>query len=157
MSDRLSISVDLAHDLELAFRRADWDAEEVKELTKGDMLRLVREVVLGRAEICPRQIPEPPKPPLLEFVGAVKVAATAEPFVAREKFVKDTGRKATVKISYMWDNFTTWLLGKIEEPTKEATLRYATLLRPSVDCERCYRRASRGERGLDRRGLERER
>lgn len=52
MGDKFSMSVGLAHDLELAFRRTGWeDAEEVKKLAVGDTLRLVREVVHGRAEI----------------------------------------------------------------------------------------------------------
>lgn len=54
MSDKFSMGVDLAHDLELALRRTGWeDAEEVKKLASGDVLRMVREVVLGRAEIRP--------------------------------------------------------------------------------------------------------
>lgn len=54
MGDKFSLGVGLAHDLELAFRRTGWgDPEEVKRLASGNTLRLVHEVVLGRAEIRP--------------------------------------------------------------------------------------------------------
>jgi len=72
-------------------------------------------------------------PPLLKPLGTVLVPATEEKFVAREKFVVDTERRAPVKISYQGSNFSEWFLGKIEEPKPETQLRYAKLLKYSVD------------------------
>lgn len=137
MGDRFSMSVGLAHDLELAFRRTGWeDAEEVKKLASGETLRLVREVVLGRADIHPREtavsVPAPPKP-LLEPIGTIVIPATTEQFIVRERFVVGTDQKARVKISYLGDNFRDRFLDKIEEPAAEATLRYAMLRRSSWD------------------------
>ena len=48
----------------------------------------------------------------------VVVSGTAGKFVAKEKFAIDTSRKASVKISYLGDNFRSWFLtglGKIED------------------------------------------
>lgn len=79
-----------------------------------------------------------PKPTLsiLEFVSTVVVPATTGNLVAKEKFVRDTGIKAKVKISYLGDNFTSWFLsgsGKTEDPISEQTLRYHKLRKSSVD------------------------
>jgi hypothetical protein len=73
---------------------------------------------------------------LLEFVGVATVPATTSKLVAKEKFVRDTGRKAKVKISYLGNNFTEWFLsgsGKTEDPITEQTLRYHKLRQSSVD------------------------
>lgn len=69
--------------------------------------------------------------PLLEELGTVVVPATDSPFVARERY----GHKAKpgVRISYLGDNFREWFLGKTEEPTGETELRYAKLVKSSVD------------------------
>ncbi len=75
-------------------------------------------------------------PSILELVSTVGVAATTSKFLAKEKFVRDTGRKAKVKISYLGDNFTAWFLngdGKTEDPISEQTLRYHKLWQSSVD------------------------
>ncbi len=73
---------------------------------------------------------------LLESIGLVIIPATTEPFVAKDKFVVNTKRNATVKISAVWDNFTSWFLsgaGKTEDPIGEQTLRYHKLRKSSVD------------------------
>jgi len=70
--------------------------------------------------------------PLLESLGTVTVPATGR-FIAREKFVLNSDRKALVKISYLGSNFSEWFLGKIEEPKPWMQLRYAKLLKYSVD------------------------
>lgn len=79
----------------------------------------------------------PPTPSILELVSTIVVNATTGKFVAKEKFVRDTGCKAKVKISYLGDNFTEWFLfsgsGKTEDPTSEQTLRYHKLRKSSVD------------------------
>ena len=76
---------------------------------------------------------EPVTELLLEPVGTIAVSATAERFVAKDKFMIDTGRKALVKISYLGDNFTEWFLGKTERPFAESTLRYSNLRKDSLD------------------------
>ena len=73
-----------------------------------------------------------PLTPLLELIGTVTVPATQR-FIAREKFIANTGRKAPVKISYLGSNFLEWFLNKVEEPRPEAQLRYAKLRKYSVD------------------------
>lgn len=73
---------------------------------------------------------------LLEIVGTVSVSVTTSKLVAKEKFVRDTGCKAKVKISYLGDNFKEWFLNgdsKTEDPIIEQTLRYHKLRQSSVD------------------------
>jgi len=83
------------------------------------------------------QVAKPkPTPSILELVSTVVVPATTSMFVAKEKFVRDTDRKAKVKISYLGDNFTEWFLsdyGKTEDLITEQTLRYHKLRQFSVD------------------------
>ncbi len=69
---------------------------------------------------------------ILEFVGTVAIQALPK-FVAKDNFAQNTGEKAKVKISYVGDNFKAWFGDKIEEPVAEHTLRYAKLLKSSVD------------------------
>ncbi|MFA5736995.1 MAG: hypothetical protein WC893_02470 [Candidatus Paceibacterota bacterium] len=80
---------------------------------------------------------KPAKPELLlEPVGAVVIPATTGKFVAKDKFVVNTKRNASVKISAVWDSFTSWFLsgdGKTEDPTSEQTLCYHKLRKSSVD------------------------
>ena len=79
-------------------------------------------------------VAEPPVPELLlEPIGTVIVLATTEKFVAREKFILDTGLKAKVKISYLGDKFKGWFGEKVEDPIGEQTLRYGKLRKASVD------------------------
>lgn len=76
------------------------------------------------------------KPSILELVSTVVVSATTSKFIAKDKFVVNTKRNAPVKISAVWDNFTSWFLsgdGKTEDPISEQTLRYHKLRQPSVD------------------------
>ena len=73
---------------------------------------------------------------LLDPVSTVVISGTTSKFVAKDRFVVDTDRKAKVKISYLGDNFTAWFLngdGKTEEPITEQTLRYAKLRQASLD------------------------
>jgi hypothetical protein len=76
------------------------------------------------------------KPSIFELVSTVVVSATTSKFVAKDKFVVNTKRNAPVKISAVWDNFTSWFLsgeGKTEDPISEQTLRYHKLRKSSVD------------------------
>ena len=61
------------------------------------------------------------------------VAATTTLFVARDRFVVNTGKKAPVKISYLGDNFKDWFLRKEEQAFEGSTLKYGKLSRSSVD------------------------
>lgn len=45
MSDKFTLSVGLAHELELAFNRNGWTAEEVKGLVEGHVMTRVREAL----------------------------------------------------------------------------------------------------------------
>jgi len=51
MDDKFTLDVGLALDLKNAFRRHGWSEGEIKKLSKGDLLRDVRAVILGNAEI----------------------------------------------------------------------------------------------------------
>lgn len=70
---------------------------------------------------------------LLKNLGTVAIPATVENFVAKDKFIVNTDKSALVKISFIGHNFSKWFLGKIEKPKTETTLRYAKLVKPSVD------------------------
>ena len=59
------------------------------------------------------ELPDPAPAPLLKFLGTVRVPATTERFVAKDKFVEDTSRKATVKICGTGSNFNNLFLRKI--------------------------------------------
>jgi len=50
MSD-LMLDVDQAGELKAAFRRGGYSNTEIKQLSEGDILGKVRDVLLGRAEI----------------------------------------------------------------------------------------------------------
>lgn len=70
---------------------------------------------------------------ILDMLGTVKISATTEKFVVKQKFVKDSKE---VKFYGIWDNFTSWFLdgdGKIEEPVGEQVLSYGKLTKNSVD------------------------
>jgi hypothetical protein len=78
-------------------------------------------------------VSEAPKPKLLEFIDTTVVPASAERFVAGEKFAVNTADNAEVKIGYLSGNFSLWFLGKTEEPVDGQTLNYAKLRKQSVD------------------------
>ena len=83
------------------------------------------------------QVAKPkPSPSILELVSTVKVVATTSKFVAKDKFVVNIECNAPVKISAVWDDFTSWFLsgdGKTENPESVQTLRYHKLCKASVD------------------------
>lgn len=78
-------------------------------------------------------VSEPVKPKLLELLGIVSVPASAKKFVAKKKFVINTGDDASVKISYLGDNFKNEFLGKTEKPFAGSELRQQKLMESSVD------------------------
>lgn len=70
---------------------------------------------------------------LLKFIDTVAVAMTTKKFIARDKFVVDTGKKAKVKISFLSNVFKEEFLNKVEDPIGAAILGYHKLLQFSVD------------------------
>lgn len=78
----------------------------------------------------------PKTPPILELVSTVVVSATSGQFIAKEKFVRDTGNSTKVKINFIGTDFEAWFLygeGKIENPISGQKLHCHKLLQSSVD------------------------
>ena len=84
----------------------------------------------GELNIVPAKPADPKK--LLELVTTVSVAA-CEKFVAKEHFKVDTGRKAKVKIAFLWDNFSKHFLPKTEEGVLAGEIKVHKLLQSSLD------------------------
>ena len=55
------------------------------------------------------------QPSILKLIGTVTIPGVTEKFVAKDKFVRDIGHKAKVKISYIGENFTNWFKDKVED------------------------------------------
>jgi len=73
------------------------------------------------------------EPGLLNWIGTITTSTTTEPFIAKEKFRKDSKE---VKFYGIWDNFTKWFLdgdGKVEGPQDGRELHYGDLTKDSVD------------------------
>lgn len=73
-----------------------------------------------------------PEKKLLELVTSMSLAAR-EKFVAKEHFKLDTGRKAKVKIAFLWDNFSKHFLPKTEEGVAQGEIKVYKLLQSSLD------------------------
>lgn len=114
-----------AAELDFSFERNGFTAELVKKMSEGDFLTQVRLVLIGAATIVIKSI--------LEFVGTIKLPATTEKFVAREKFIVNTSDEAEVKIWALGNNFKAWFLNKVEEPVEESELRVQRLKERSAD------------------------
>lgn len=69
---------------------------------------------------------------LLMVLGTVAVPAVKK-FLTQRNFVVDTSEDAPVKISYVSDNFLEWFGSKTETNVSGGVLRYAKLLRSSLD------------------------
>ena len=87
-------------------------------------------LLAGKLNVVPAKPADPKK--LLELMTTIPVAA-CEKFVAQEHFKVDTGRKAKVKIAFLWDNFSTHFLPKTEEGVLAGELKVYKLLRSSLD------------------------
>lgn len=109
---------------EFSSEDAQWAIQNTAEA-----ITLWGEAIKNRAKVAVAMVVEL----LLKLVGTIIMPATASKFVAREKFVLDTGRKAKVKISFLGDNFLAWFGNKVEYPTLGETLRYHKLRKSSVD------------------------
>lgn len=87
-------------------------------------------LLAGELNVVPAKPADPKK--LLELMTAVSVAA-CEKFVAKEHFKVDTGKKAKVKIAFLWDNFSKHFLPKTEEGVLAGELKVHKLLQSSLD------------------------
>ena len=87
-------------------------------------------LLAGELNIVPAKPSDPKK--LLELVTTVSVAA-CEKFVAKKHFKVDTGRKAKVKIAFLWDNFSKHFLPKTEEGVLAGEIKVHKLLQSSLD------------------------
>ena len=137
MNSTFAMSQGAGQKLEFAFQRNDGTTSDLDWLSAGENLKSVILLARGEAELIIKIKPaSKPRTNLLELVSTVEVPATTSKFVAKDKFVVNTKRNAPVKISAVWDNFTTWFLsgkGKTEDPISEQTLRYHKLRQSSVD------------------------
>ncbi len=93
----------------------------------GAAIGLFADAVKNRAN---GQATDPKK--LLELVTTTSVAA-CEKFVAKEHFKVDTGRKAKVKIAFLWDTFFKHFLPKTEEGVLAGEIKVHKLLQSSLD------------------------
>lgn len=118
------------------YKYASWSFGQVEALINtlgGD--ETARNILAGKVKVVTQTVQRVIET-LLDFVGTVSVPATTGKLVAKDRFVVNTKRNAPVKISAVWDNFTTWFLsgkGKTEDPISEQTLRYHKLRQSSVD------------------------
>jgi hypothetical protein len=87
-------------------------------------------LLAGELNVVPAKPADPKK--LLELMTTVSVAA-CEKFVAKENFKVDTGKKAKVKIAFLWDNFSKYFLPKTEEGVLAGEIKVHKLLQSSLD------------------------
>ncbi|MDR3582389.1 MAG: hypothetical protein P4L67_03915 [Candidatus Pacebacteria bacterium] len=132
------MSIRQGAELDHAFERNGWTAEDVKWLSKGDILAIILRIRQGTAKVVPiepsKPAPKPEPKPLLIPRGETAVPLLAGlSFVVRTRFIRNIGNDAFVKISGLGNNFTDWFLGKTEETPSSSVLRYADLGRPSLD------------------------
>ena len=67
------------------------------------------------------------------ITSTITIIATTEEFVAKEKFIVNTGKRAKVKISYIGGNFWVYFIGKIEQPFSGSAIYGRKLKEDSVD------------------------
>jgi hypothetical protein len=131
-----SYSEGQTHQLANALESARFTADDITKLGQYRNLSDICGVLRGTHRIIPVESQGKTVELLLESVGTVNILATTSKFIARDHFIKDTGRKAKVKISYLGDNFTGWFLddnGKVENPIAATTLCYGKLRKASLD------------------------
>ncbi len=87
-------------------------------------------LLAGELNVVPAKPANPKK--LLDLVTSLSVSAR-EKFVAKEHFKVDTGRKAKVKIAFLWDNFSKHFLPKTEEGVLAGEIKVHKLLQSSLD------------------------
>ncbi len=126
----LMLDVDQAVELKNAFRRGDWTNAEVKQLCEGNLLRQVREVVRGLAEIIIL-----PVKPSLELLGTVTIPATTNFFLAGEHFVKNVQSGALIKIDFINKNCRRRFFRNVMDITGERVLQYYEPLRDLLDIQ----------------------
>ncbi len=82
----LMLDVGTANELKMAFRRAGYEASEVKSLSEGDILARVREVLLGRAEIVPIEMVMKPVSQLVHNTFTVPLYLTLAERITAGKY-----------------------------------------------------------------------
>lgn len=82
---------------------------------------------------CRLRVSKLPEPKILEFCGTVTILATSKKFIAKKKFVINTGDGAIAKISKLGDSFSAEFLGKIEKPFGGSELWQQKLRQSSTD------------------------
>lgn len=120
MSD-LKLDVDQAAELKYAFRRGDWTNEEIKRLCEGDLLKEVRNVVRGAAEITVIK--------RLAHVATFDLPGHAQPFKPVSYFVTGKGL-------FVWEGFERLVLsaaGACVEATPAIKVAGFDLIRDSAD------------------------
>ncbi|OGJ00975.1 hypothetical protein A3G53_02920 [Candidatus Nomurabacteria bacterium RIFCSPLOWO2_12_FULL_44_11] len=131
-ADRVcDMSCGAMHEFALVLDKAGFSAALVQQIVNSKRNRMAETMYASLVVEEPVATPAPT--PLLELVGTYIAPMNTWAFVASEKFVVDTSRRAPVKISYLGDNFRAWVLGKIEEPGRATELRYSRLTKRSVD------------------------
>jgi hypothetical protein len=126
MADTFDMTTGQAHEFAMACGRNGLTRADIKLLSTGDNLRRSIDWLNGTTATPPE------KPKLLEPVGSVPVAATQR-FIAADHFVVDTSKKAKVKIAFLWDNFKTNFVPKVETDVPAGELKIHKLLRNSFD------------------------
>ena len=136
MSDRNTFSAGLGAKVVGAIADVDGTPEEANTFAeKPELVRGMLAVLRGTAEIVMKKVGAV-RVTLLELIGTVKVAATTNKFVAKDKFkLKQDGGVC----SYISDAFKTEFLvgeGKVEGPFAGSQLCYSELLKAATGMPR---------------------
>jgi len=115
-----------AAELNHAFERNGWTAEDVKELSKGNTLAKILRDLRGQVETKKEIKTEA----LIDFFGTVTFSARSEKFNPRDNFVVDTSKNAKVKIWGLGQRFEEEFLDKIEESSDGYNVCYGNLRKP---------------------------
>lgn len=94
MSD-LMLDVDQASELKAAFRRGDWTNREIKQLSEGDFLANVRQVLLRKATIVTIITV-----PYGKFVGKEVTAIDAVRWIDEEKAHNDSSDSVLARLLF---------------------------------------------------------
>ena len=126
-----------AHEFFLALKKAGFSDELIQEvinskdnvMAKKMLVAISVETVIESKNENVQEI----KPLFSAGSSIFTVLPTTAKFVAEDKFVVNTDKKAKVKISYVGDNFINWFLKKTEEPFPGGAVYGRKLNQNSVD------------------------
>lgn len=126
-----------AHEFFLALKKAGFTDELIQEVINSKDNAMAKKMLVAVsvevvAESKSENVQEI-KPVLSAVILAFTVFPTTTRFVAKNKFIVDTSKKAEVKISFLGDNFRNWFLGKTEDPFAGSTIHGRKLEKNSVD------------------------